>query len=75
MGPESPETEEKRKRPGDVMHHFFRELPEWIEEMEDPRHPSYITYQQSDLFYMGLLKNLCGVKTLERWGSMPPWRG
>lgn len=47
-----------------VMHHFFRELPEWVEEMEDPRHPSYITYSQSDLFYMGLMKNLCGVKTM-----------
>ena len=47
-----------------VMHHFFRELPAWIEEMKDPRHPSYITYKQSDLFYMGLLKNLCGVKTM-----------
>ena len=47
-----------------VMHHFFKELPTWIDEMEDPRHPSYITYQQSDLFYMGLLKNLCGVKTM-----------
>ena len=63
MGPESLETE-KKKKTGDVMHHFFRELPEWIEEIEDPRHPSYITYQQSDLFYMGLLKNLCGVKTM-----------
>ena len=47
-----------------VMHHFFKELPVWIEEMEDPRHPSYITYSQSDLFYMGLMKNLCGVKTM-----------
>src|SRR5699024_11346599 len=35
-----------------------------LEEMEDPRHPSYITYSQSDLFYMGLMKNLCGVKTM-----------
>ena len=47
-----------------VMHHFFRELPTWIDEMEDPRHPSYITYQQSDLLYMELVKNLCGVKTM-----------
>lgn len=30
-----------------VMHHFFKELPVWIEEMEDPRHPSYITYSKS----------------------------
>lgn len=47
-----------------VMHHFFKKLPTWIDEMEDPRHPSYITYQQSDLFYMGLMKNLCGVKSM-----------
>lgn len=47
-----------------VMHHFFKELPTWIDEMKDPRHPSYITYQQSDLFYMGLMKNLCGVRTM-----------
>ena len=47
-----------------VMHHFFKELSTWIEEMEDPRHPSYITYSQSDLFYMGLMKNLCGVKSM-----------
>lgn len=47
-----------------IMYHFFKELPEWIEEMEDPRHPSYITYSQADLFYMGLMKNLCGVKTM-----------
>ncbi len=47
-----------------IMHHFFKELPAWIDEMEDPRHPSYITYKQSDLFYMGLMKNLCGLKTM-----------
>jgi len=47
-----------------VMHLFFKELPTWIEEMENTRHPSYITYQQMDLFYMGLLKNLCNIKTM-----------
>lgn len=47
-----------------IMRHFFKELPEWIEEMNDPRHPSYVTYKQSDLFYMGLMKNLCGIKTM-----------
>lgn len=47
-----------------IMHHFFKELPVWIDEMEDPRHPSYITYSQPDLFYMGLLKNICGIKTM-----------
>ncbi len=47
-----------------IMRHFFKELPAWIDEMKAPRHPSYITYKQADLFYMGLLKNLCGVKTM-----------
>ena len=47
-----------------IMHHFFRELPAWVDEMKDPRHPSYITYSQSDLFYLGLMKNICGVKTM-----------
>lgn len=63
----------KRKRKGKdrgivdlmmIMHHFFKELPVWIEEMTDPRHQSYIIYSQQDLFYMGLLKNICGVKTM-----------
>lgn len=47
-----------------IMHHFFRNLPEWIQEMEDPRHLSYVTYTQNDLMYMGILKNICGVKTM-----------
>lgn len=47
-----------------IMNHFFRHLTEWIEEMEDPRNVSYITYSQSDYIYLGILKNLCGVKTM-----------
>lgn len=47
-----------------IMKHFFGHLTEWIEEMEDPRNVSYITYSQSDYIYMGILKNLCGVKTM-----------
>ena len=47
-----------------IMHHFFRKLPDWIDEIADPRHPSYIQYSQADLLYMGLLKNMCGVKTM-----------
>jgi hypothetical protein len=47
-----------------IMNHFFKHLREWIEEMTDPRHSSYITYTQSDLVYMGLLKNMCGVKSM-----------
>jgi len=47
-----------------IVRHFFGHLTEWIEEMEDPRNISYITYSQSDYVYMGILKNLCGVKTM-----------
>lgn len=47
-----------------IMNHFFKHLTEWIEEMTDPRNQSYITYTQSDYIYMGILKNICGVKTM-----------
>ena len=47
-----------------IVKHFFKHLPEWIEEMEDPRNQSYITYTQADYIYMGILKNICGVKTM-----------
>lgn len=47
-----------------IMNHFFRELPVWIDEMSDPRNKSYIKYTQSDLVFMGMLKNMCGVKTM-----------
>lgn len=47
-----------------IVFHFFQELPQWINEMTDPRNPSYIIYTQSDLIWMGLLKNICAVKTM-----------
>ena len=47
-----------------IMHHFFRKLPDWIDEIADPRHPSYIQYSQTDWLYIRLLKNMCGVKTM-----------
>lgn len=43
-----------------VTNHFFHSLKEWIMEMDDPRNQSYITYTQTDLGYMGILKNVCG---------------
>lgn len=47
-----------------IVHHFFKELPQWIDEMTDPRNTSYTTYTQSDLIWMGVLKNICAVKTM-----------
>ena len=47
-----------------VTNHFFHSLREWIQEMDDPRNPSYITYTQADLGYMAILKNVCGQHSM-----------
>ena len=47
-----------------LMRHFFKELPQWLDEMADPRNPSYTTYTQADLVLMGILKNMCAVKSM-----------
>ena len=47
-----------------VTNHFFHYLQQWISEMNDPRDSSYITYSQTDLGYMAILKNICGQHTM-----------
>lgn len=47
-----------------LIRHFFKELPQWLDEMADPRNLSYITYSQSDLVLMGIQKNMCAVKSM-----------
>lgn len=47
-----------------VTNHFFHSLREWISEMDDPRNQSYITYTQTDLGYMAILKNICGQHSM-----------
>ena len=49
-----------------IQNHFFKNLPDWINEMEDPRHESYTTYTQADLIYMGILKNACSVESMRQ---------
>ena len=34
--------------------------------MNDPRNQSYITYKQTDLGYMAILKNICGQYTMRK---------
>jgi hypothetical protein len=46
--------------------HFFGDMKDWIDGMEDGRHQSYITYPQRVLVSMGMLKNVCGVETLNQ---------
>lgn len=43
-----------------VTYHFFHDLRKWIAEMDDPRNQSYITYHQTDLNYLAIMKNVCG---------------
>ncbi len=49
-----------------VKFHYFQDMNKWIQGMEDPRNASYITYTQSDLISMGLLKNICGVTSMNQ---------
>ena len=47
-----------------VTNHFFHSLRDWIGEMKDPRNQAYITYSQTDLTYMGIVKNICGQHSM-----------
>ena len=49
-----------------VTNHFFHSLNKWISEMNDPRNQSYITYKQTDLGYMAILKNICGQYSMRK---------
>ncbi len=49
-----------------ITRHFFKDLNQWIGEMEDPRHPSYTVYTQQDLVYMGILKNVCAQLSMRQ---------
>ena len=52
-----------------VVKHFFKDIPKWIGEMDDPRHQSYTTYTQADLFWTGVLKNACSVWSMAQMNS------
>lgn len=47
-----------------LQQHFWKDLNIWINEMTDPRNPSYISYTQADLFFMGILKNVCAQESM-----------
>ena len=47
-----------------IVHHFFQELPQWMNSMKDPRNSSYTTYTQADLVFMRILKNVCSVRSM-----------
>ena len=66
------EKREKKKRDRGIVdflmiqNHFFPDFKQWIEEMLDPRHPSYTIYTQKDLVYMGILKNICSIESMRQ---------
>ena len=49
-----------------VANHFFHDLTLWISEMADPRNQSYITYSQTDLGYLAIMKNICGQYSMRQ---------
>lgn len=49
-----------------IYKHFFKDMPDWINEMGDPRNPSYTTYTQTDFVNMGILKNICSLESMRQ---------
>lgn len=49
-----------------ITKHFFKDFNKWIEEMMDPRNQSYITYTQTDLCYLAILKNVCSQHSMRQ---------
>ena len=47
-----------------IVRHLFKNLPQWLNEMDDPRNSAYTTYTQADLVCLGLLKNICSVESM-----------
>lgn len=52
-----------------VCRHFFPDLPKWLNGMTDPRNRSYITYEQSVLVMMCIMKNVSGIVTMRGMNS------
>ena len=53
-----------------VTNHFFPDLPKWVNGMEDPREAAYCTYTPADYIFQGILKNICGQKTMTGMDEM-----
>ena len=49
-----------------IVKHYFHRMNKWISEMDDPRHQGYITYSQETLIFMGIMKNVCSIKSMHQ---------
>ena len=47
-----------------VVDHFFPHFANMLNQMNDPRHPSYITYSQSALILLTIMKYVCGINSM-----------
>lgn len=53
-----------------LVKHFFPELPLWANGMAEPRAKGYCIYTQADYFFQGVLKNICGLKSMTGMDEM-----
>lgn len=49
-----------------IYKHFFKDMPDWINEMEDSGNPSYTIYTQAGFVNMGILKNVCSLESMRQ---------
>ncbi|MGY0695048.1 transposase family protein, partial [Virgibacillus sp. FSP13] len=49
---------------GKIKKHYFKELFVKLNQVKDPRHPSYILYQCDLILLMMILKNACNLKSM-----------
>ena len=49
---------------GKIKNHYFKELFGKLNQVKDPRHPSYIFYQCDLILLMMILKNACNLKSM-----------
>ena len=47
-----------------ILEHYFKDFKQWIEELEDPRNQSYITYPQYILVLVAIIKNICSIVSM-----------
>ena len=47
-----------------IQNHFFADFADWLNDMNDPRHPSYILYTQAVIILQFIFKCICGIVSM-----------
>ena len=53
-----------------ICRHFFPGLPQWLNNMADPRNQSFITYTQAVIVLMCVMKNVSGIVTMRNMNTV-----